>query len=159
VSLQVLMMTPSAGTKLYEGAFTDGMVLNKVGGRPVLPHMYDGNYVIASTHRRPYRKQLNLLIGYLYFYNPIRLVVLLVTMKKHKVTQKAAGMQLIGMLGLIQSFRRTSTWVARLMFGRIERLAEPPAAPVPTKTASCSTGGKVADGLVQLSIPRATVGV
>jgi radical SAM superfamily enzyme YgiQ (UPF0313 family) len=151
VSLQVLMMTPSAGTKLYEGAFTDGMVLNKVGGREVLPHMYDGNYVIASSHRRPWQKQLNLLIGYLYFYNPIQLLRLLIVMKKHKVTQKAAGMQLIGMLGLIQSFRRTSTWVARLMFGRIERLAEPPAAAVPTKS-SCATAG--ADGLIQLSVSR-----
>src|SRR5213075_2930274 len=33
VSLQVLMITPSAGTKLYEGTFTSGMVFDSVGGR------------------------------------------------------------------------------------------------------------------------------
>ena len=32
VSLQVLMITPSAGTKLYEGTFSDGMVFKSVGG-------------------------------------------------------------------------------------------------------------------------------
>jgi hypothetical protein len=70
VSLQVLMMTPSPGTKLYEGTHTDGLVLKSVGGRDVAPYMYDGNYVIASKHKRPWRNQLNMLLGYLYFYNP-----------------------------------------------------------------------------------------
>ena len=155
VSLQVLMMTPSAGTKLYEGAFTDGMVIDSAGGKRVDPHMYDGNYVVASVHSRPWRKQLNLLIGYAYFYNPIRLVALLAG-KKTKVSQKAAGMQIVGMLGLAQSLRRTTGWALRLMFGRIVRLGQPPASPVPTTTCA-SDGG--ANGLVQLSIPgaRATV--
>ena len=61
VSLQVLMITPSAGTKLYEKTFEGGQVFDRVAGRKVLPHMYDGNYVVASTHRRPWRKQLNIL--------------------------------------------------------------------------------------------------
>jgi radical SAM superfamily enzyme YgiQ (UPF0313 family) len=150
VSLQVLMMTPSAGTKLFEGAFTEGMVLDKVGGKHVDPHMYDGNYVIASKLDRPWRKQINILVGYLYFYNPIRLIALLLG-KKTKVSQKAAGMQIVGMLGLTQSFRRTSTWVLRLMFGKIERVAEVPASAVPTKSCGSDTA---ANGLVQLSIAR-----
>src|SRR5579859_316307 len=33
VSLQVLMITPSAGTKLYEQTFTSGMVIDRVGRR------------------------------------------------------------------------------------------------------------------------------
>src|SRR5947208_16898980 len=49
VSLQVLMLTPSAGTKLYESTFDSGQVFERVGGRSVLPHMYDGNYVVASN--------------------------------------------------------------------------------------------------------------
>jgi hypothetical protein len=132
VSLQVLMMTPSAGTKLYEGTFTSGMVFSRVGGKDVRPHMYDGNYVVASSHRRPWRKQLNLLAGYLYFYNPVWLAVLLLR-KRSKVTQKAAGMQIVGMLGLIQSVRRTAGWALRLMLGRIERLAAPPRSAVPMR--------------------------
>jgi radical SAM superfamily enzyme YgiQ (UPF0313 family) len=63
VSLQVLMITPSAGTKLYEQTFNSGQVFARVGGREVLPHMYDGNYVVASNHKHPSLKQLNLLIG------------------------------------------------------------------------------------------------
>ena len=65
VSLQVLMITPSAGTKVYEQTFTSGMGIDRAGGRRVLPHMYDGNYVVASSHKRPWRKQLNMLAGHL----------------------------------------------------------------------------------------------
>ncbi len=149
VSLQVLMMTPSAGTKLYEDTFTDKLVLKKVAGKAVEPHMYDGNYVIASKHARPWRKQLNILMGYLFFYNPFWLLTLLVG-KKTKVKWKAAGMQVVGMLGLSQSFRRTSGWVFRLMFGKIERLDTPPASAAPTS--SCGTREPAA-GLVQLAVP------
>jgi radical SAM superfamily enzyme YgiQ (UPF0313 family) len=133
VSLQVLMMTPSAGTKLYEGTFTGGQVLDRVAGRKVMPHMYDGNYVVASSHKRPWRKQLNLLAGYLYFYNPAWLATTLLR-KKTKISEKAALMQLVGMLGLTQSIRRTSGWALRLMFGRIERLAAPPVSPIPMRS-------------------------
>ena len=150
VSLQVLMMTPSAGTKLYEGTFTNGQVLKRVGGRTVDPHMYDGNYVVASSHRRPWKKQLNLLTAYAYFYNPYRLAALLLR-KKTKVSEKAAGMQIIGMLGVIQTARRTLGWAVRLMLGRIERLAEPPGSAVATRS-SCESA-VVSAGLVQLSVP------
>ena len=146
VSLQVLMITPSAGTKLYEGTFTDGMVIKSVSGRKADPHMYDGNYVVASKLKRPWRKQLNLLAAYLYFYNPLRLIGLLLG-KKTKVTSKAAGMQLVGMAGVLCTMRRTSGWAVRLMLGNIERLAEPPQSSAPTRQASCETKS---DGLVQL---------
>ena len=42
-------------------------------------------------------------------------------------------MQVVGMLGLAQSFRRTSGWALRLMFGRIERLPGPPASALPMR--------------------------
>jgi radical SAM superfamily enzyme YgiQ (UPF0313 family) len=130
VSLQVLMITPSAGTKLYEQTFDSGQVFERVAGRRVLPHMYDGNYVVASNHRRPWLKQLNLLVGYMSFYNPLRLTIILLR-KKTKVSHKAAGMQVVGMLGLSQSIRRTSGWAVRLMTGRIDRLTRPPASRIP----------------------------
>lgn len=133
VSLQVLMITPSAGTKLYEQTFATGQVFDRVGGRPVLPHMYDGNYVVASIHPHPWRKQLNLLTGYLYFYNPLRLAIILMR-RKTKVSHKAAGMQIVGMLGVIQTARRTAGWAVRLMFGRIERLTHPPMSAVPMRS-------------------------
>ena len=151
VSLQVLMITPSAGTKLYEGTFTGGMVIKSVSGRKADPHMYDGNYVVASKLKRPWRKQLNLLAAYLFFYNPVRLVQILAG-KKSKVSTKAAGMQLVGMMGVLHTARRTSGWAVRLMLGNIERLSEPPRSAV--ETTSCSTSAKP-DGLVQLGMPVA----
>jgi hypothetical protein len=126
VSLQVLMITPSPGTKLYEGTFEGGQVIDSAGGRRVEPYMCDGNYVVASRHARPWRKQLNLLMGYLYFYNPVWLAVLLLS-RKTRVGLKPVWMQLVGMAGLFHTVRRTIGWAARLAFGRIERMAAPPA--------------------------------
>jgi hypothetical protein len=133
VSLQVLMMTPSVGTKLYEQMFNDKLVLRSAGGRRVEPYMWDGNYVIASKHARPWRKQLNLLLAYLYFYNPVWLVHNLLR-RKSKVGMKPAGMQVVGMIGLSQSIRRTIGWAVRLAFGRIERFDKPPANPIPMRS-------------------------
>jgi radical SAM superfamily enzyme YgiQ (UPF0313 family) len=130
VSLQVLMMTPSPGTKLYEGTFTDGLVIDIAGGKKAEPYMCDGNYIIASQHARPWKKQLNLWIGYLSFYNPLRLATELLR-PKSKVGFKPAGMQVVGMMGLIQSVRRTSGWALRLMFGKITRLSRPPVSSIP----------------------------
>jgi len=134
VSLQVLMMTPSPGTTLYEQTFTGGLVIASAGGKRTEPHMCDGNYIIASIHPRPWRKQLNLLVGYLWFYNPLWLAVALLR-RKTKVGLKPAGMQIVGMLGLIQSIRRTSGWALRLMFGKIERLSRPPVSEIPMQSA------------------------
>ncbi|MEA2735103.1 MAG: hypothetical protein QOE14_1554, partial [Humisphaera sp.] len=133
VSLQVLMMTPSPGTKLFEDTFTDGLVLGKVAGREVRPYMYDGNYVVASKHARPWKKQLNLLAAYLYFYNPVWLAVNL-WRKNTRVGMKPAYMQMVGMVGLTQSIRRTFGWALRLMFGKIERQTVPPQTAVPMRS-------------------------
>jgi radical SAM superfamily enzyme YgiQ (UPF0313 family) len=148
VSLQVLMITPSAGTKLYEGTFNSGMVFESVGGRRVLPHMYDGNYVVASSHKRPWRKQLNLLMAYIYFYNPIWLAVALLR-RKNKVSDKVAGMQVVGMLGAIMTIRRTFTWALRLMFGRITRLNQSPQSKVPIR----ATDGSLASHATFVTVP------
>lgn len=132
VSLQVLMMTPSAGTKLYEEAFTSGAVIDRAGGRRVDPHMYDGNHVIASVHARPWRKQLNMLMGYLYFYN-VGWLIVNIWRRKTPVAMRPAYMQMVGILGLIPTIGRTTGWALRLMFGKISRLTRPPACPVPMR--------------------------
>jgi radical SAM superfamily enzyme YgiQ (UPF0313 family) len=154
VSLQVLMLTPSAGTKLYEGTFEGGMVIDRAGGREVRPHMYDGNHVVASTHARPWRKQLNMLVGYMYFYNPVWLIVLLAR-KRTRTSDKAAAMQVVGMLGLTQTIRRTFTWALRLMFGQIDRLKGPPASPLPMR--SVSAGEKASHAACGETPARPTV--
>ena len=130
VSLQVLMITPSTGTKLYEQTFDSKQVLGSVGGRRVEPYMIDGNYVVASTHRRPWKKQLNMLAAYFYFYNPVWLVTN-VLKRKSMVGHKPAGMQIVGMMGLFHTARRTVGWALRLMCRKIERLTSRPRSPIP----------------------------
>jgi len=139
VSLQVLMMSPAAGTKLYEQAFTGRQVIKSAGGKVVEPYMGDGNYVVASSHKEPWRKQFNMLIGYASFYNPLRLVATLVG-KKSKLRDKVAGMQVVGMLGLIQTVRRTAFWAIRLMCGSIEKTTESPRSAIPMRSVSGETG-------------------
>jgi radical SAM superfamily enzyme YgiQ (UPF0313 family) len=154
VSLQVLMMTPSAGTKLYEQTFTGRQVFSSVGGKRVLPHMYDGNYVVASSHARPWQKQLNILIGYASFYNPFWLAFNLLR-KKTKVSQKAAGMQLVGMLGLFHTIRRTFTWAFRLAFGQIDRLTHPPTSAIPMKSVEGASASHAAfEGPIPVTIRK-----
>jgi len=72
---QVLMLTPSAGSKWYEDTYTSGLAFDTVNGQTPPPHIVDGNYVVASKHPRPWIKQLNLLLAYLYFFNPLRMLL------------------------------------------------------------------------------------
>jgi hypothetical protein len=71
-----------------------------------------------------------MLAGYLYFYNPVWLVVALIR-SKTPVAQKPAYLQIFGMMGLVMTIVRTSGWAVRLMFGRIERQSRPPASRIP----------------------------
>jgi len=130
VSFQVLMMTPSTGSKLYEEAFTKGLAFRSAGGRRVEPYMTDANYVIASAEERPWRKQLNLLLAYCFFYNPLRLAKAVVFPKSRLYLVDALA-QLLGMWGLVRTIRRTVPWMLRLLGGRIVRCARAPSSPVP----------------------------
>lgn len=132
VSLQVLMITPAVGSKLLESTYTSGQVFKSAGGKAVRPYMCDGNYVVASRHKRPWQKQLTMLAGYLYFYNPVWLAVALIR-NKTPVAMKPAYLQVFGMMGLVATIARTSGWAMRLMFGRIERLSHPPSSAIPMR--------------------------
>ncbi|UCF34058.1 MAG: radical SAM protein, partial [Phycisphaerales bacterium] len=132
ISLQVLMITPATGSKLYEECFTSGMVYETVGGRQVEPRMFDGNHVVASRHEKPWRKQLNVLAAYMYFYNPLRFLYALVR-PKSKLYLADAVMQLTGMWGVGLTVRRTLGWLLRLRFGRITRRSQAPGAVIPMR--------------------------
>ena len=86
--------------------------------------------MVASQHERPWQKQLTMLAGYLYFYNPVALVAAL-TRDRTRLARKRAFMQIIGMMGLVMTIARTASWAARLMVGRIERHSRPPASRIP----------------------------
>jgi radical SAM superfamily enzyme YgiQ (UPF0313 family) len=132
VSIQVLMMTPSTGSKLFESAFDSGQVIERVGKRRADMYMHDGNYVVASSLARPWRKQLNMLIGYLYFYNPLWLFVYVVRCNT-KLRLKPAGMQIVGMMGLAHTIRRTLGWALGLMFLKIRRMGHRRRSTIPTR--------------------------
>ncbi len=162
VSLQVLMITPATGSKLYAEAFTSGLAYESAGGRRVEPHMIDANYVVASEHKQPWKKQLNIMAAYLYFYNPPRFLLALVR-PKSRLYLADAGMQMLGMWGLMQTVRRTLGWAIRLMRGNIQRKTTVPASRIPMRSADGAPASHALPGtppaeLVQMNVksPAAT---
>ena len=156
ISLQVLMITPATGSKLYTESFTSGLTFESVGGRRVEQYMVDANYVVASRHKQPWKKQLNIMVAYLYFYNPLRFLTALVR-PKSRLYLSDSGMQLVGMWGLSKTIRRTLGWALRLMFGEIKRKSEVPSSHIPMRSANGAASahalpGTPRAGLVQLSV-------
>lgn len=141
VTFQVLMMTPATGSRIYEEAFEKQLVFRSAGGREIEPYMGDANYVIASGEAKPWRKQLNLLITYCFFYNPLRFLKAFVFPKSRLYLADTAA-QLLGMWGLMQTIRRTVPWLFRLWRGRIVRFTGPPTSPVPiVRLGACAPEG------------------
>ncbi|MCK4601975.1 MAG: radical SAM protein, partial [Phycisphaerae bacterium] len=132
LSMQVLMVTPAIGSKIYDDAFSSGLAYESVGGKAIEPYMIDGNYVIASGHKKPWRKQFNILASYLYFYNPLRLLLALVR-PKSSLYLADSGMQVIGMWGLALTIRHTLGWALRLMRGNIKRRTQVPTSRIPMR--------------------------
>ncbi len=135
VSMQVLMLVPATGSKLFAETYNSGMAYESVGGRMVEEHMLGGNYVIASHHGKPWRKQANILLAYAYFYNPLRMLVALVK-PKSKLYLADAIWQGLGMWGLLQTARHTLGWNLRLIGGKICRKSAPPTSPFPMRSPS-----------------------
>jgi hypothetical protein len=160
VSLQALMLVPATGSKLYAGTYTSGTAYESVAGKRVEEHMLGGNYVVASEHPQPWRKQLNLLAAYVYFYNPLRFLLALVR-PKSKLYFADALMQLLGMWGLAQTVRRTAGWTLRLARGGIRRKTTVPAGHIPMRSpngdaASHALSGTPPGGFVRLKVRAPT---
>lgn len=130
VSFQVLMMTPSTGSKLYEEAYNKGIAYESVNGKEIQPYMTDANYVIASEEDKPWRKQRNMLIAYLFFYNPLRWIWAFFFPKSRLYLADALA-QMHGMWGLSKTIRRTLPWIWHLWRGKIVRHTKPPISNVP----------------------------
>lgn len=150
-SLQVLMMTPATGSKSYEEAFNAGLVYESVGGRRVAQHMLDANYVVASAHPKPWKKQFNILAAYLYFYNPIHFAMAMVR-SKTRPHLAAAAHQWIGFWGLVQTVRRTIGWALRLMHGRIRFRSAAPTSKVPMRSVNGRPAAHAMPGTAYVSL-------
>lgn len=133
ISMQVLMLTPATGSILYSDTYNSGMVYKDVGGKKIEEHMLGGAFVIASNHPKPWRKQLNMLTAYAYFYNPIHFGWSLIRPKTRMYIAEAIW-QGIGMWGLWQTARRTLGWAVRLRFGKITRNDTPPINRIPMRS-------------------------
>ncbi|HSW44562.1 MAG TPA: radical SAM protein [Phycisphaerae bacterium] len=149
ITLQVLMITPATGSKLYEEAFTTGLAYDTVAGRPVEARMLDGNYVVASRHPQPWKKQLNIMATYLYFYNPFRFFIAMF-FPKSRLYMADSCAQWIGMRGLLSTIRRTFGWGLRLMKGDIRRKSTIPASPIPMRGTNGSPAPHALPGTPQV---------
>jgi radical SAM superfamily enzyme YgiQ (UPF0313 family) len=132
-SLQVLMISPSPGSKIYAETFSSGMVYDSVSGAKVEPHLVDGNHVTASLHAEPWKKQLNLMAANLSFYNPLRLLATLFTPAPGRWRTRII-MQLIGNAGMLPTLLKQIAWALRLWRGKITRKHGPPVSPWPMRS-------------------------
>ena len=130
ISMQVLSLVPSPGSKLYGETYASRMVFARADGRAVEERMFGGTYVIASRDTKAWQKQLNLLIAYAYFYNPLRFLLALVRPKSRLYAADAIW-QAIGMWGLLATTRRTFGWAVRLWRGPIRWHTAPPRSHIP----------------------------
>ncbi|MGC8638621.1 MAG: B12-binding domain-containing radical SAM protein [Isosphaeraceae bacterium] len=125
VSVQVTFLTPMVGSRSYNQAFEEGLVMRRVGGVDVADYQFDGNHTIASRSRHPWRKQVNVLVAYASFYNPLRILKALFTVDalwKFRIVY-----QILGNLGLLRSVWASRAWLHRLRWGRIEKATVHPA--------------------------------
>lgn len=150
IDVQVLILTPSPGSRGYEKMFTSGQVIRSAGGKDVEQYMMDGNYLVASRNARPWRAQLNVLVALLYSYNLPRLLISMVR-PKYSLYTWSVGAQIEGMRGVLHSFPRMLGWAIRLMRGRITRQWNPPVSRLPIRTVADTPGllakGPVASGM------------
>src|SRR5262249_18442928 len=99
------------------------------------------------NHPKPWRKQLNILLAYAYFYNPLRLAVSLVRPRGTRYLDEAIW-QLLGMRGLAQTIRRTFGWMLRLRFGTIRRRSTPPLSRIPMRSAKGGAASHALPGTI-----------
>jgi len=113
---------------------------------------------VASGHPQPWRKQLNIMAAYLYFYNPLRFLVALVR-PKSKLYLADAFLQLLGMWGLTHTIRRTFGWAVRLMRGGIRRRTGVPTSPIPMRSVEGGAASHALPGTPQGGVVRLRVSV
>ncbi|MBM4073601.1 MAG: B12-binding domain-containing radical SAM protein [Planctomycetes bacterium] len=125
VSVQVTILTPSVGSKGYEETFKTGMVIDNANGQKVEDYQFDGNHLIATTDAKPWRKQINIFIGYASFYNPINFVRAIARWNDPLWSYRVLY-QVYGMAGLVKSVATGWGWIKNLWRGPIQKMADVP---------------------------------
>lgn len=125
VSVQVTILTPSVGSKGYEDTFKQGMVIDNANGQKVEDYQFDGNHLIATTDARPWRKQINIFIGYASFYNPLNFIRA-ISRWNDPLWSYRVLYQVYGMAGLVKSVATGWSWIKNLWRGPIQKMAGVP---------------------------------
>jgi radical SAM superfamily enzyme YgiQ (UPF0313 family) len=125
VSVQVTILTPSVGSKGYEEPYENGMVIEQAGKHTLQDYQYDGNHCIATDDPQPWRKQLNIYLGYAAFYNPINLVRAIASWKD-PVWSYRVMYQTYGMVGLVKSVIKGWGWLWNLYRGPVKKMQSLP---------------------------------
>jgi radical SAM superfamily enzyme YgiQ (UPF0313 family) len=125
VSVQVTILTPSVGSKGYEEAFEKGMVIDKAGSTKVEDYQFDGNHCIATDDPAPWRKQLNIYLGYASFYNPLNFAKAIARWRDPLWNYKVFY-QVYGMIGLAKSVTRGFGWLKSLWSGPVVKKNDVP---------------------------------
>ena len=125
VSVQVTTHVPAVGTREYEKTFASGRVLKRVGGYEIGDAATDGNHVLVADSKPCWLKQLQLLGGYLSYYNPWNLFR---TLRSDGSPLRAyrAVYQVAGLLGALWTAGKMIPYTLRLLLGKKEFAAAPP---------------------------------
>jgi radical SAM superfamily enzyme YgiQ (UPF0313 family) len=125
VSVQVTILTPSVGSKGYEEPYEKGMVIEQAGDQKLEDYQYDGNHCVATDDPHPWRKQLNIYLGYAAFYNPVNLVRALASWKDPLWSYRVMY-QTYGMVGLVKSVIKGWGWLWSLYRGPVKKMTSLP---------------------------------
>lgn len=124
LTCQITLLTPVPGSRSYERPFHDGFVVSEMGGKRVEDYMYDGNHCVCTRSKRPWQRQVNMLIGYATFYNPLNLLRAL--LQFDRLRQVRISMQVMGIAALAKSVWVSRADLLRMALGPIKRHREPP---------------------------------
>ena len=126
VGYHTTYITPSMGARNVEIMFAAGTVFSQIGEQSVPEAFYDGNHVIASRHKRPWIRQLQVLLAYLTFYNPVNFARTLCSNLRDKHSRRRLKWQVIGGSMLIPSILKTLAFTLALLCRRITRHTKAP---------------------------------
>jgi len=129
VTVQVTILTPSVGSKGYEEPYARGMVIANAGNEKVEDFHYDGNHCVATEDPNPWRKQINLYLGYASFYNPLNFVRAVANWNDPLWSFRVMY-QLYGMAGLVRSVAKSWGWITNLYRGPIYKMTTMPRRPL-----------------------------
>jgi radical SAM superfamily enzyme YgiQ (UPF0313 family) len=131
VSYQCTYLGPAVGTRDFEPAAKSGTIFSRVGRREIPQAFQDGNHVCASSHPRPWERQINILRAYAAFYNPWNTLRTLWKIRSDRLGPKRLAFQMLGQIGLALTIPKLLAWAYRLKRGPIECYSGLQAARIP----------------------------